>query len=61
MKKVISKTNKSRSRLPTKLVNKNDMTCEIDIANDFNKFFTNISPELAGKIPTASRIFESLR
>ena len=25
----------------------------------FNKFFTNIGPELGGKIPTASRTFET--
>ena len=59
MKEVIGKRNKSGSRLPTKLVNKNDVTSEIGIANEFNKFFTNIGPELAGKIPTASRTFES--
>ena len=52
--------NKPGSRLPTKLViKKNDVTSEIGIANEFNKFFTNIGPELAGKIPTASRTFES--
>ena len=57
---VIGKTNKSGSHLPTKLViNKNDMTSEIGIANELNKFFTNIGPELAGKIPTVSRTFES--
>ena len=60
MKEVIGKTNKSRSRLPTKLpINKNDVTSKIGIANEFNKFFTNIGPELAEKIPTASRIFEN--
>ena len=60
MKEVIGKTNKSRSRLPTKLViNKNDVTSESGIANEFNKFFTNIGPELTEKIPTASRTFES--
>ena len=59
MKEVIGKRNKSGSRLPTKLVNKNDVTSEIGIANEFNKFFTNIGPELAGKIPNASRTFES--
>ena len=49
MKEVIDKTNKSGSRLPTKLViNKNDVTSEIGIANEFNKFFTNIGPEFAG-------------
>ena len=49
-----------QTRLLTKLViNKNDMTSEIGIANGFNKFFTKIGPELAEKIPTASRTFES--
>ena len=60
MKEIIGKTNKSRSLLPTKLViNKNDVANEIGIANEFNKFFINIGRELAGKIPTASRTFES--
>ena len=60
MKEVIGKTNKTESRLPTKLViNKNDVTSEIGIANEFNKFFTKIGPELAEKIPTASRTFDS--
>ena len=59
-KEVIGKTNKPGSRLPTKLViNKNDVTSEIGIANEFNKFFTKIGLELAEKIPTASRSFES--
>ena len=35
------------------------MTSEIGIANEFNKFFTNIAPELAEKVPTASRTFET--
>ena len=35
------------------------MTSEIGIANEFNKPFTNIGPELARKILTASRTFES--
>ena len=35
------------------------MTSEIGIANEFNKFVTSIGPELARKIPTASRTFES--
>ena len=35
------------------------MTSEIGVANEFNKFFTNIGPVLAVKIPTASRTFES--
>ena len=57
MMEVIGKTNKPWSRLPTKLViNKSNVTSEIDIANAFNKFITNIGPELARKIPTASRL-----
>ena len=60
MKEVIGKTNASGSRLPTKLViNKNDVKSEIGLANKFSKFFTKIGPELAKKIPTASRTFES--
>ena len=34
------------------------MTSEISTANEFNKSFTNIGPDLAGKTPTASRTFE---
>ena len=61
MKEVLEKTNKSGSRLATKLViNKNDVASETGIANEFNKLFTNIGPELARKIPAASRTFESL-
>ena len=62
MKDVLGKTNKPGSHLPTKLVikkNKNDATSEIGIANEFYKFFTNIGQELAWKIPTATRTFES--
>ena len=60
MKEVTGKRNKSRARLPTKLViNKNDVTRGIGIANEFNKFFTNIGTELAEKIPTASGTFGS--
>ena len=60
MKEVIDKTNKSGSRLPTKLlINKNDVTSEIGIANESNKFFTEIGPEMARKITTAWRTVES--
>ena len=60
MKEVIGKTNKSGSRLPTKLViNKNDVTSEVCIANEFNEFFTNIGPELAENVQTARKTFES--
>ena len=60
MKEVLGKKNKAGSCLPTKLVlKKNDVTSEIGIANEFNKIFANIGPELARKIPIASRTFES--
>ena len=60
MKDVISKRNKPGSRLPTKFaINKDDVTSEIGIPNEFNKFFTKIGPELARKVSTTSRIFES--
>ena len=60
MKEVKDKTNKSRSHLPTKLViNKNVVTSKTDMANECNKFFKYISPELTRKIPTESRKFES--
>ena len=35
------------------------MTTETGIAIVFNEFLTNIGPELAKKIPTASKTFES--
>ena len=56
----IGRTNKSGSSLRTKFViNKNIVTSEIGLANHCNKFFTNIGPELARNILTASRTFES--
>ena len=43
MKAVICKTNKSGSRLPTKLViKKNHMTSETDMINEFNKFLKTL-------------------
>ena len=33
-------------------------TSEIGKTTEFDKFFTNIGPELSRKIPTASRTFE---
>ena len=35
------------------------MTSEIGIAHEFKTFFTDIGVELARKIPTASKTFES--
>ena len=44
------RTYKSGSPLLAKLaINKNDMTGKTDIANVFNRFFTNIDPESAKK------------
>ena len=55
MNEIIGKTNKSGSHLSTKLlINKNDVRCETGIANEFNKFFTNIGLELTRKIPITS-------
>ena len=60
MKEVIVKTNKSGSRLPTKLViYKNHVTSEIGIATEFNKVFVKIGLELTRNIPAASKTFES--
>ena len=60
MKEVLGKTNKPGSRLPTKLVIKKKRR---DKWNWHSKWvlqvFPNIGPELARKIPTASRKFES--
>ena len=43
MKEVICKTNKSGSCLPTELViNKNHMTSETDMTNEFNKFLKTL-------------------
>ena len=43
MKKVVANINKSGSRVPTcnLVINKNDVTSQIGIANEFNKFFIN--------------------
>ena len=50
MKEIIGKTNKSGSRLPTKLViNKSDVTSETGIANEFNKFFQTLIQSWPGK------------
>ena len=46
MKEVLDKTNKPRSLLPTKLViKKNDVTSEIVIANEFNKYWSRFGHE----------------
>ena len=56
MKEAIGKT--KESGLPTKLkFSKIDITSEISVVNEFKKFYTNIGPEMAKEIPTASRTF----
>ena len=60
MKELIGKTRKSEPHLPGKLlINEQEVSSKEEIANEFNTFSTNIGPELAKKIPNASRPFES--
>ena len=60
MEKLIGKTRKSEPHLPEKLlINKQEVSGEEEMANEFITFFTNIGPELAKNIPNASRPFES--
>ena len=60
MKELIGKTRKSEPHLPGKLlINEQEVSGKVEIANKFNTFFTNIGAELAKNIPNASRPFES--
>ena len=60
MKELVCKTQKSEPHLPGKLlINEHEVSCKENIANECNTLFTNIDPELAKKIPNASRPFES--
>ena len=60
MKELIGKTRKSEPHLPGKLlINEQEVSGKVEIANEFNTFFTNIGAELAKNIPNASRPFES--
>ena len=48
----------NKSKLPRKLfVDKKYITLETEVAIKFNKFFTEIDPSLARKIPTPSEPF----
>ena len=59
-KEIINKTNKSGPHLANNIViNKNDLTSDIGVANEFNRFFTNIGPEFVREIPTALKTCES--
>ena len=60
MKELIGKTRKSEPHLPGKLlINEQEVSGKVEIANEFNTFFTNIGAEMAKTIPNASRPFES--
>ena len=60
MKEILGKCNIKSSTLPTKItVNKTDIFDAAKIADEFNKFFTNIGTDLANKIPNASKPFDS--
>ena len=60
MKEVIRKTKLIHSTLPCKIViNKNVIFEEKQVANGFNNFFINSSPNLADDISTGTRSFES--
>ena len=60
MKELIGKTRKSEPHLLGKLsIHEQEVSGKVEIANEFNTFFTNIGAELAKNIPNASRPFES--
>ena len=60
MKEILGKCTTKSSTLPTKItVNKTDIFDAEKIADEFNKFFTNIGTDLANKIPNASNPFDS--
>ena len=41
------------------MINGHEVPEKEEIANEFDTFFTNIDPELAKKVPNASKPFES--
>ena len=60
MKEIFGKCTSKSSTLPTKItVNKTDIFDAAKIADEFNKFLTNIGTDLANKIPNASKPFDS--
>ena len=60
MKAVLGEcTHQKSSTLPTGItVNKTDIFDTKAMADEFNKFFTNIGTDLANKIPNASKQFD---
>ena len=60
MKEIIGEMHQHKSKLPRKVsVNEKYIILETQIAEKFNKFFTEIGSSLARKIPTPSKPFES--
>ena len=60
MKELIGKARRIENKFPNKLViNNKDISEPKDIAEQFNKFFTNIGPKLASNIPEATKPFQS--
>ena len=60
MKEILGKCTTKSSTLQTKItVNKTDIFDAKQIADEFNKFFTNIGTDLANKIPNASNPVDS--
>ena len=56
MKEILGKCTTKSPTLPSKFtVNKTDIFDTKEIADEFNKFFTNIGTDLANKIPNASK------
>ena len=52
---VVCKSNRKRLELEKIIVDAKTITNKIEICNEFNKFFTNIGPKLAGKINTENK------
>ena len=60
MKELIGKSKTEFSNLPQKIsIDKKNIFDERKIANEFNNFFTNIGINLASKIPSATKPFET--
>ena len=60
MRELIGKVKIKKSPLPFKIViDKNEIFCEKNIANEFNNFYTDIGLKLAKKIPESYQPFES--
>ena len=59
MKEILGKSTTKSSTLPTKItVNKTDIFDTKKIADEVNKFFTNIGTDLANKIANTSKRFD---